>query len=123
MHPIVATIDASIIGSIKSGLPPENASRVTKKIEPRILIGPPLYMVQNGITGIFCFWMHKKYVYVCDHSYSHRLPINEIQYNLVRDWVRQFGGYWNFIFGLPNFEQFTVKNWLFSGLKHLFLKI
>ena len=40
--PIVAFNDASKTGSIKGGLPPENASRVTKKIEPRILIGLPI---------------------------------------------------------------------------------
>ena len=73
-------------------------------------------MVQNAITGEICLWSVQIHIYVCDHSYTHRLPINEIQYNSVRDWVRKFGGYWNFILVIHNFVQFTVKNRRFSLL-------
>ena len=76
-----------------------------------------IYMVQNAITGEICLRSVQIHIYVCDHSYTHRLPINEIQYNSVRDWVRKFGGYWNFIFGIHNFVQFTVKNRLFLQYK------
>ena len=46
---IRVTIDASTIGSIKSGQPQDNGSRFTQKIEPRILKGPTLYFLFNII--------------------------------------------------------------------------
>ena len=39
----MVTIDASTIASIKSGPTPKIGSKVPPKIEPHLLLGPPLY--------------------------------------------------------------------------------